>query len=310
MITINTHITFSSFFFTLITEIGHNLNLAHSGETTNQYGDQTGMMGYSYSSDDQNMCFNAPKNWQLGWYPNGEYTVVNKFFEGKILGLVDYANLSSANNEIIMAKINDGIDDWYVSFNRGTGINSGTVEGRDQVLVHKRPQGTGFAQSYLMAKLNAGSTYNGITVDGSAVPVTVFTINTSEFGYAQVRIGNGAPTTPEPTPAPTPPPTNVPTEPQPTPNPTPQPTSAPTVPINCTAFTAKSDCDLHPSICNWTGKNWKSGECVSANGPAPTPPSPTPPSPTPPSPGPNCPVCEYTGEECCGTCHWKRGCRV
>jgi len=33
-------------------EIGHNLNFAHSGEGTEVYGDQSGMMGYSYSDDE------------------------------------------------------------------------------------------------------------------------------------------------------------------------------------------------------------------------------------------------------------------
>ena len=39
-------------------EIGHNLNLGHSGEGTAAYGDQSGFMGYSYSQDEQKMCFN------------------------------------------------------------------------------------------------------------------------------------------------------------------------------------------------------------------------------------------------------------
>jgi hypothetical protein len=362
-------------------EIGHNLDLAHSGEGTNQYGDQTAMMGYSYSQDDgPKMCFNAPKNWQLGWYPNGEHEVVNNFFEGKILGLSDYENLNSANNEIIMAKINDSVSDWYVSYNRATGINSGTREGQNQVLVHKRQQGTGYATSELMAKLNAGGVYNGIVVDGSAVPVSVISINTSGVGgYAQVKIGNAppvtssptkspttaaptapptpeptespttaaptalptpgptvspttaaptAPPTPEPTALPTSPPTSGPTAspttaaptplptPEPTSLPTNQPTSAPTVPIDCTEHTNERVCPA--GTCRWIGKNWKSGECVDADGNGPTPiptkPPTSAPSPTPPpNPPTGCDDCY--GEPCCGTCkNWgkpsTRGCLV
>jgi hypothetical protein len=33
-------------------EIGHNLDFAHSGEGTETYADQSGMMGYSYSDDE------------------------------------------------------------------------------------------------------------------------------------------------------------------------------------------------------------------------------------------------------------------
>ena len=335
-------------FFNLITEIGHNIGLAHSGEGSDSYGDRTGMMGYSYNYDDgPEMCFNAPKNWQLGWYPLGELEVVNQYFEGKIFGIADYGafingDLNVSNDEIIMAKVINPAagEDWYVSFNRDTGINSGTVEGQDQVLVHKRPQGTGYAESSLMAKLSTGGVYNGITIDGIAVPVSVSSINTSSgVGYAQVKIGN-APTTNSPTKAPvtespTKSPTHSPTKAPVTSSPTKSPTTAaptqspttasPTIPYDCTKHTAKSDCDnVQPTgTCDWTGKNWKSGSCVAANGPAPTPPpTPTAPSPTPPTPPDDpsptpptggCDVCSATGKECCGTCTDKgspanRGC--
>jgi hypothetical protein len=365
-------------------EIGHNLGLGHSGETAT-YDDQTGMMGYSYSqSDGPVMCFNAPKNQQLGWYPEGEL-VVDDFFEGKILGISNYDDLVPSNGEIIMAKINDSVSDWYVSFNRATGINSGTKEGANQVLVHKRPQGTDYAASELIAKLSVGGSYNGITVDGVVMPVSVSSINTSSaVGYAQVKIGN-APATNSPTPNPTPPPTNAPvtssptkspttaaptapptpepTEspttaaptalptpgptalptspptsgptaspttaaptatptpeptvspttaaptapptPEPTSLPTNQPTSAPTVPIDCTEHTNERVCPA--GTCRWIGKNWKTGECIDADGNGPTPiptkPPTSAPSPTPPpNPPTGCNFCSAIDGPCCGTC--------
>jgi hypothetical protein len=56
--------------------IGHNLNLAHSGERyfygcygCRQRADQSGMMGkVSNKESSPRMCFNAAKNYQLGWY--------------------------------------------------------------------------------------------------------------------------------------------------------------------------------------------------------------------------------------------------
>jgi hypothetical protein len=33
-------------------ELGHNFGYAHSNEGTTNYGDQSGMMGYSYSQDE------------------------------------------------------------------------------------------------------------------------------------------------------------------------------------------------------------------------------------------------------------------
>ena len=48
-------------------EIGHNLGLHHSSVGTNEYGDKSGMMGYSYNEDDvPQQCFNPTKNYQLG----------------------------------------------------------------------------------------------------------------------------------------------------------------------------------------------------------------------------------------------------
>ena len=43
-------------------EVGHNLNFGHASEGSQEYGDQSGMMGFSYSQNDTPvMCFNAGK---------------------------------------------------------------------------------------------------------------------------------------------------------------------------------------------------------------------------------------------------------
>jgi hypothetical protein len=228
VIAINTHIISFFFIIILIVEIGHNLNLDHSGEL-DEYDDRTCMMGFSYSLDESpKMCFNAPKGRQLGWYPSGQHTVVDEFFEGKILGISNYSDLVTSNGEIIMAILNDPINalDWYVSFNRATGININVQEAQNQVLVHKRTQGTDYAKSVLVAKLSAGESYNGITVNGNTVPVVVSSITTSGVGHAQVKIGN-APPTHSPTHSPTDAPTNAPVTSSPTKSPTHSPTNAP-----------------------------------------------------------------------------------
>ena len=50
-------------------EVGHNLGLAHSGEVDEgAYGDKSGFLGISYNVQfEPKMCFNAVKNFQLGW---------------------------------------------------------------------------------------------------------------------------------------------------------------------------------------------------------------------------------------------------
>ena len=57
-------------------EVGHNLNFMHSGDSFNEYGDRSCLMGYSYSYDDYPyMCFNGAKSWELGWYSDGHVSV-------------------------------------------------------------------------------------------------------------------------------------------------------------------------------------------------------------------------------------------
>lgn len=51
-------------------EIGHNLNLAHSGlPNDSAYADKSGMMGFSYNDEGGPIqCYNPAKSFQLGWY--------------------------------------------------------------------------------------------------------------------------------------------------------------------------------------------------------------------------------------------------
>jgi len=156
-------------------EIGHNLDLAHSGEGSNEYADQSGMMGFSYSSDDSPvMCFNAPKNWQLGWYTD-RLATANSNWEGALVGIAEY-DLSMANQQyvalLVPSDVLGGSDDYYVSFNRSKGgtCNSGTREGANQVLIHKRRQGTGYAKSTLMAKMSSGNSY---VIPSSSITIQV-----------------------------------------------------------------------------------------------------------------------------------------
>ena len=117
-------------------------------------------MGYSYSSSNAPlMCFNAAKNWQLGWYDDRQRIISSgETWTGKVYGISDYGNTNTGDTVIV--QIPDTSFDWYVSFNRKVGINSGTKEGGNQVLVHRRNKGVAYGESDLMAKLNAGGTYS------------------------------------------------------------------------------------------------------------------------------------------------------
>ena len=144
------------------------------------------MMGFSYSNDDgPRQCFNAPKNWQLGWYDDKQISVSFDGWEGNLIGLSDFENSSVAAEDTVIAKV-DLNESYYVSFNRKTGINSVTAEGGNQVLVHKRELGTGYAESDILAYLNSGDSYSS---PDSNFRVTVNSIDlTSNPARANVKI--------------------------------------------------------------------------------------------------------------------------
>jgi hypothetical protein len=152
-------------------------------------------MGFSYSDDDgPEMCFNAPKNWKLGWYDDRQKTVLVGW-SGDLYGIADYGD--TYDGDTVIARILGTPDDWYVSFNRKTGINSGTLEGGDQVLVHKRPSGLDIGESTLMAKLSSGDTYSGIGDDTLEITVNAIDLSANP-AFASVTFGT-APPTPSPT---------------------------------------------------------------------------------------------------------------
>ena len=119
------------------------------------------------------MCFNAAKNYQLGWFSD-RFTAIDLTgsFNGavKLIGQADYTKSKDlgANDDQVGIRIFGGASkDYYVSFNRKTGNNAGTVEGGNQVLVHKRVSGVTYNQSWLVAKLSAGVTHKILDTNGS-----------------------------------------------------------------------------------------------------------------------------------------------
>ncbi|OEU21581.1 hypothetical protein FRACYDRAFT_235207 [Fragilariopsis cylindrus CCMP1102] len=157
-------------------EVGHNLGLAHSGEGTGtgvnkDYGDTTGMMGFSYNSDDgPKKCFNAAKNYQLGWYnlQKESYNPVDFFDEKQTFvmnGMTEYNKNEGASKDNLITlrlenKRND-LDDYYIGYNRATGANSGTDEARDKIVVLQKPIAgpDNYGASFKIAELAVGQTY-------------------------------------------------------------------------------------------------------------------------------------------------------
>lgn len=105
-------------------------------------------------------------------------------WSGRLYGISHYRQ--AGNGDAVILKIPGRSVDWYVSFNRQAGINGGTKEGGDQVLVHKKGKGTIIPwKSYLMAKLSSGDIY-----DGAPLPIRVTNITSS---FSTVEIGTVTP---------------------------------------------------------------------------------------------------------------------
>lgn len=239
----------------LLSEIGHNLGLAHAGESA-EYDDQSGMMGYSYPElDGPEMCFNAAKSWQLGWY-NARHLTLNRneAYYGE-LGSIVHEN-SDQKPAIIKINSIESSTDLYITFNWANNFNIGTQEGGNQVLVVETgSEGNGYSPSDLLGKQYAGT--NTYTLGDETVTVKVTSINT-KTGYANVEICYGVCLNP-PTRVPTISPTKEPSH--PTSKPTSYPTSAPTLNSWLACRTDKANKKAKECL-KIQGCTWISGQCM------------------------------------------------
>lgn len=183
-------------------EIGHGLGLAHAGSglatevEVNDYGDMSGVMGHSLvASDGPLVCFNAAKSWQLGWFADKHETIApltTAVWYGKLVGVAEYP-LAGDNSVLLKLETNTTID-YYVGFNRKIGINNGTMEGQDMVLITEQGgDGESYSQSTKLAELDEGDKHIIADFSGSSatVTVTVNLINTATTpGFAIVTIAS------------------------------------------------------------------------------------------------------------------------
>ena len=206
------------------------------------------------------MCFNAPNMYQLGWY-SAYYVNLpvsgNFAWTGDLVGMAEKGAASASDKMIV--RIVAGTTDVYINFNRQIGINSGTQEGGNQVLVTTRSTGTGYAPSKLQAKLSAGGTITMTNFAGTSnsMKITVNSINVGTVpARANVSTKLGSSTS-VPTPAPVLP-TPAPVLPTPAPVlttpapvlPTPAPvltTSAPVLPMPTPAPVASTSAPVSPT---------------------------------------------------------------
>ncbi len=184
-------------------EIGHNLGMAHSGEGDNAYADQSGMMGYSYGNNEgPQMCFNAAKSSKFGWYINKERSFDESFWpngqvswNGKVIGMADFAQVASDQNVLLKIRREAGNNDnktLNINFNSKIGINNGTQEGGDHLMVVETKTPTAYNTSTLLTKLDSGEshTFENYWLSNTDLIITVNDILTDSNGaqYADIEI--------------------------------------------------------------------------------------------------------------------------
>ena len=189
-------------------EVGHNLGLGHSGQVSEgNYGDTTGFMGNPGGKDDLHMCYNTQKNYQLGWYADKTDSV--NPIDGKqsirnfvLNGVSDYKR---NNNALIALRLEqtDKEQDFYVGFNRATGINRETLEDRNKVTITRKEQGAPeeYSQSTKIASLSVGESYT-LTNFNNDRDVRITFVGESN-GDATLRVEDMNPPAPTVSPAPT-----------------------------------------------------------------------------------------------------------
>ena len=231
-------------------EIGHNLNMGHSGGLDGKtYTDHSCLMGNPLFSDNTaDMCYNPAKTHQLimsngknghsgNWYDASRVSTwtpggSGSMWSRQLVGVAEYGQINNdgggGDRRLVLRIVTGGSTDLYVGFNRKTGMNEDNKQGSDMVtVIQAGAGGITYSTSSLKATLQQGRSYYipNWRGDGSSLEIFADEIRTNVVpGYAVVRavIGGGN--------GPANPPTNPPTRVPPTPRPTRPPTHPPTHP--------------------------------------------------------------------------------
>jgi len=126
-----------------IHEFGHNLAMHHSGHGTQSYGDHSCMMGNpSYGDDGPQICWNAAKSWESGWYEEDSVTVTpsasGEFIQ--LVGVADWVTekYTRGMHRVVLQILDSSIAndlDYYVIYNRAKGPNAGVNFAKDRVTI-------------------------------------------------------------------------------------------------------------------------------------------------------------------------------
>mmetsp|Transcript_26449 Transcript_26449/g.39122 ORF Transcript_26449/g.39122 Transcript_26449/m.39122 type:complete len:577 (+) Transcript_26449:78-1808(+) len=228
-------------------ELGHNLNLRHSGEVGDPYGDQSGMMGYSYAEDENpRMCFNAAKSWKLGWYSDRTRTLDKwnaNVYSGELAGITANPGWATGPPMLLKLDVSSG-DDFYLSYNNKESFNSGTKAGANEIRIVQDSN----SGSTLQASLKVDQSWTSSKVfGGDSVIVSRYSGPDPSSAYVYVCIGACDQIDPPVSP------------------PVPAPSPKSPAPSNCVDSQLKFLVNKRLRSCNWVKQNNTANRC-SKNG--------------------------------------------
>jgi hypothetical protein len=198
-------------------ELGHNYNFHHSGKISS-YDDPTCLMGNSGGSgwdfERGQMCFNAAKSYHSDWYNDRRtsFDAVLNPFEGTLWGVANYPNDGIPNGDYVTVQIRGPSRIFYMTFNRQAGINSDTIDGKNQVTIVSTVDTSINVESKLEAMLNDDEkfVYSDFT-DGKALVIEVCRIFSNERAQVITYVQDITYTSCAPTVSPSPTISSVPT---------------------------------------------------------------------------------------------------
>ena len=154
-------------------EFGHNLGLGHAHLGVQEYGDTTGLMGYSWGDGIRRACYNAFNHYFLGWHLSN--TRVLFFLPQDHIRVYSLVNHNKTQPVIYKYK------DMYWQYNHAVGFNSDTDKHKNEVVIVSK--GRDKTDSYLLggiSKQNPELTFGGVRFryvstapDASYITITV-----------------------------------------------------------------------------------------------------------------------------------------
>lgn len=175
-------------------EIGHNLGFGHSGVENDDYGDSVGVMGISSGPTQDRMCFNPHKNFFLPWYTDQNNSIDPLDGDGTrdflLHGVANYGDDPLATISLRLRTPSSQPNDYFVGFNRKSGVNEDTLADPNLVTVVRAGRDSMW-QSRKIASLVPGMAFEIEDFDGIGNNVTVLFLALTDDKDATVRIFDG-----------------------------------------------------------------------------------------------------------------------